>query len=198
MIIKRLSALDENELVSCIKCYQGVFAGEPWNEWKVCRVCSAHWGRELSPENHCGQTTEYFWPDATVRADLAEMAARPLDASLVAIENGEVIGFSLGYGIAVGELEKHLGIGTGIPSEETIAYQDDLGVAEQCRKRGIAKRLFAERLHLFRAQGLALGVVRTLAEPPSVTYGWYCRLGYQVVARYLDGRVIMVRSLQGL
>ena len=133
------------------------------------------------------------------------MAKKPLDASLVALNGAEVIGFGLGYGLGAEELEGHLGIEVlpqlahqGAPPTRVVAYQDDLGVLEGFRNKGIARRLFQERLKIFLSQDLELGIVRTLQDPPSVTYDWYLRLGYEVIARYPDGRVIMVRSLQGL
>lgn len=211
MITKSLDSLSASEMGSLVVCYQQVFAGEPWNEWMKCPRCDQQWGRAAKPElallsfTHCGGEVVPVWSETTVANDLKEMLAKPQDTSLVALCDEKVIAFALGYGIIASDLEVHLGIEIlatlgefGVKQSDVVAYQDDLGVLEAYRQQGIARRLFAQRLNEFRRRGLSIGVVRTLESPPSVTYDWYTRLGYQVIARYVGGRVVMARSFEGL
>lgn len=165
-----------------IACYQAVFAGWPWFE---------------------------AWPYEQVKQDLRHEIT-PQASCWLALSDENVIGFCWGYPIGRTELEVKL----GVPLEdwsgceripELIAYQDELGVLENCRGQKIARKLFALRLADFEAQGLEFGVVRTKVLPePSVTYEWFtAKLGYREMARYSqgDGRVVLgaplshVRSL---
>ncbi|HLD21297.1 MAG TPA: GNAT family N-acetyltransferase [Patescibacteria group bacterium] len=153
-----------------VETYQAVFAGSPWFE---------QWSRE--------QVLEDLQHEIT-----------PVSSCWLAMKKEQVIGFCWGHPITIAELEKKLGIGTGLPGDERVAYQAELGVLENFRGQGIARELFQRRRIDFLRQELVRGVVRTKeGPPPSVTYTWYLHDGYRVVARYPDGtgRVIMTRRL---
>ncbi len=154
---------------------------------------------------HCGQVLVDFWPRQQVLSEFCEEITK--DASCwLAIESNNVVGFTLGYPIALAALEAKLRIPITVPflgmfgSESRIAYQDEIGVVEAFRGRKIAKALLVQRHEDFLRLGLTVGVVRTRKSPePSVTYLWYTeKLGYQVIAEYKDGRVVLSRKLEGL
>lgn len=197
-------------LLPLVKCFQEVFADEPWNEWKICSVCQRKWGinehQELGSVAfcHCGKEVDDFWPTEQVLNDLAHELS-PSSSCWLATDQGRVVGFCFGYPITVAELEKKLGVlisepltKLGIAQNALVAYQDDLGVLKSYRQQGIARELTNNRLEDFRSQDLVIGVVRTLESPPSVTYDWYQKLGYIPIQRYPDGRVVMTRALADL
>lgn len=195
-----------------IACYQDVFADPPWNEWMKCPSCGEQWGKKHSQEVerlralHCGVPMEPYYTVEQVGETINKVLA--LDAPFWIAKHGErVIGFCWGYPTSLDELEKNLGISiresyqvmTG-QSDGRIAYQSELGLVEEFRGQKIARRLVSSRLEDFLARGLEVGVVRTKGLPdPSVTYLWFTgKLGYQQVATYPDGRVVLARRLHDL
>lgn len=194
-----------------IKCYQEVFADGPWHEWKKCPRCEKFWGKKdqallSSTEfHHCGVPLVDFWPKEQVTADLAHEIT-PEASCWLALASNEVIGFCLGYPIEISDLEVKLGLPImnklGNKGLGLVAYQDEVGVISDYRRRGIAKAMVARRLDDFLAQGLEWGIVRTRQNPEaSQTFLWYVeKLGYKILSSYpgRDGRVILGRKLAGL
>ncbi|MEI6650731.1 MAG: GNAT family N-acetyltransferase [Candidatus Moraniibacteriota bacterium] len=190
-------------------CYRSVFADPPWNEWLRCPTCSKYWGisewKQLRSSNykHCGNQVEEFWPQQKVISDIKlELTS---DSSCWIANNSKVIGFCWGYETDINHLEKKLEIELqNVMSHKfgmlgPIAYQDEIGVLSRYRGQGIAKEMFIRRLKDFLARGLDIGIVRTRFEPePSITYLWYKHLGYEIIAKYPDGRVVLARNLKFL
>lgn len=199
---------DARLLSDLANCYREVFGDEPWNEWKYCRKCNTKFGRNdfiLEEINfrRCDHDLVDFWPVEVVISDILEEVTAETSCWL-AINSEGVIGFCWGYPITPWELEKKLElpyvddyIKKVFGDVPIVAYQDELGLKKQYRNLGIAKEMFKRRLEDFRKQGLSLGVVRTKTNPPTVTYKWFTRMGYQLVAEYgdQDGRVILARTL---
>lgn len=203
----------ENEFVfsSLINCYRKVFGDEPWNEWKVCRKCGKKWGitqeSELRAADYycCDQKVEDFWPSEKVREDF--LGETQKDASCwLAIVRGQVIGFTLGYRILAADLARKLellGLAEEIEKvfrikrEGFVAYQDELGVLRDFRRRGIGKKLYESRKQDFLKMGLRVSIIRTMSNSGSVVYPWYKRLGYNVLAEYndKDKRVVLGREI---
>jgi len=198
-----------------VTCYKEVFAEAPWNEWKKCPVCQKYWGQKdfdlLASWDfrHCGAGLVDFWPNEQVFNDLNQITEKGSCWLAYDSDNEDhpLIGFCMGYPISANELEVQLGIKFGaelrkqLGNHETVAYQDDVGVIDEYRKQGVAKEMVTRRLQDFLGQNLKVGIVRTRELPEaSVTFGWYRRLGYIVLARYPegDGRVILGRNLDGL
>jgi GNAT superfamily N-acetyltransferase len=208
-----------------------VFSDAPWHEWLKCPVCQKYWGKKDQSflasirYQHCGVALVDFWPREQVLSDLLheittdsscwlavegdEPRKLPISQILQGdIEQitGEVIGFCWGYPITLGDLEKKLGVMLNwkfrFEKENLVAYQDEIGVLSDYRKKGIAKAMFVRRLHDFLARGLRVGYVRTRQYPePSETFLWYTqKLGYKIIATYPDddGRVILSRPFEGL
>lgn len=199
---------DPTVLGKVVTCYQAVFAAQPWSEWRRCAnpKCEAHWGIEQAAElaelgfSHHGQPVEEFWSTNTVRADLAAEFAMAGASSWLALSEGDVVGFCYGYPLTPAALEAKLeltnveaGLAHRFGEQTLVAYQDDLGVRNSHRRRGIARAMFGYRQADFVASGLMVCVVRTM--PGSVTYIWYMKLGYKLVAEYPDGRVVLASTL---
>lgn len=197
-----------------VECYREVFADTPWNEWYKCTKCGEHWGTKDKVQlehwgwHHCGKKLVEFWPREKVLQDL-KRELTPSTSCWISIEDdggkGKLVGFCWGYEISAKKLEKELGIKFKRKLDECvgqgrIAYQDDMGVLSSHRNRGIAKELFRVRLDDFLEEGLEIGIVRTRRAPePSQTYLWFHhRLGYEIIAEYEDGRVVLARKLEGL
>jgi GNAT superfamily N-acetyltransferase len=200
------------ELTELVDCYRRVFATPPWNEWKLCSACETKWGSEQRDELeaigfvHCDQPVQDFWPVDVVSADVRREVSR--EASCwVAWHGRSIVGFCWGYPITPSALAEKLGLSdlatvikTEFGEHEVVAYQDELGVDQRYRGRGIAHALFDLRLQDFRKAGLHVGVVRTMTNPPTVTYQWFTRIGYHTIASYndADGKVVLARVLGGI
>jgi ribosomal protein S18 acetylase RimI-like enzyme len=219
MLYKRFTLEDaDSRMPELVSCYQAVFATSPWNEWRICRLCNQQWGREEQSAlaaldfAHCGQPVEDYWPAAQVEADLRRELALPGAACYLAIDDrgsakdGPIVGFCHGYALDVAGLDQHLGLAgvsqavwAAFPGIDQVGYQDELGILQEYRGQGIARRLYELRSLSFASASLTTVLVRTMTNPPTVTYQWYTRLGYQVVAEYGDagGRVILAFSLNG-
>ena len=202
-----------------VECYREVFADRPWNEFLKCPECEKYWGHKDLSEltanqfRHCGVPLIDFWSREQVLTDIVHEITADASCwlSITSSRSGlttgayRVVGFCWGYPITIAELKEKLGIQfsiNGNDRDETVAYQDEVGVSSPYQGRGIAKSLVHERLKDFLGRGLKFGVVRTRETPePSVTFSWYTKkLGYEILARYPgdDGRVILGRSLEGL
>ncbi len=195
-----------------IDLYRQVFAVAPWREWKKCEICGSFWGREDEKEleamnfTHCSRPLVDFWPCAEVRNEWLEEIT-PEASSWIALDGCEPIGFCYGYPIRISDLEKKLGVVFEENLETlfdgnvngSVAYQDEMGVHENYRGCGIAKQMYLMRLIDFLNNGFSIGVMRTRETPePSVTYKWFMRIGYKIIARYpgTDGRVILAHDLR--
>lgn len=201
----------EELLSDLVDCYREVFGDTPWNEWKRCQRCNTKWGKndpllEEIEFRHCGMELVDFWPAEIVSSDILREVT-PEASCWLAINSEGVIGFCWGYPVILSELEKKLelfGMTHAIEKifgkTSIVAYQDELGLKQHYRGLGIAKEMFKKRLEDFRQQKLTVGVVRTKTNPPTVTYQWFRRMRYKVVARYDDddGRVILARTLSDL
>lgn len=193
-----LQALDPTDASICAsawQCYQAGFAGEPWNEWKQCCSCSASYGLSIGETERCPQcacTLKAYWPIEQISSDIMTSLSLPLAYCSVAQFDEQVVGLALGYAIAPIALSEQLGI--AIPSSHpTIAYQDEIVVHPDYQHHGIGRALYLHWMEWVADQGLPQVAARTLADPPSIVYRWYQRLGYRVCARYAapDQRVIL-------
>ncbi|MEK6839914.1 MAG: hypothetical protein AABX72_03160 [Nanoarchaeota archaeon] len=180
-----------------VKCYQEVFADDPWNEWKKCPICKEYWGRKdekyLKETDfiHCNVPVEDFWSDEEVIKDLLHEINQDKFA-WVGIERhtGRAISFCWGYPIQVSQLEEKLGIAFRKELMDTcgdvnvVAYQDDMGILPKFRSKPlvssfsidgvhfagpipIARAMFLKRFGDFLQEGLRVGVVRTRERPVS-------------------------------
>ncbi len=199
---------------SLVKCYQDIFSGEPWNEWRVCSVCGKKFNRNWELVDGwdsicCGEKLSEYWPESVVKNDiLSEITKEGSSFWIAVIEpSKQVVGFCWGYSIHIDDLALKLGrkdfarkFSNIFPDVKVIAYQDDMGVLPQYRGKNIATLMFHERLQDFLTIGLTVGVVRTKRNPPSVTYSWFAKLDYKIVDEYEDedDRVVLVKDLSKL
>lgn len=194
-----------------VECYREVFADSPWHEWLKCPRCHKYWGKKdqdflaANKFHHCNTPLVDFWPREQVIYDLYHEISSKTSCWL-AMQNDSVVGFCWGYPIILSDLEDKLNISLSTQPElkgvKRLAYQDEVGVLSAYRGQKIAKKMIAQRLQDFLAQGLKVGIVRTRQSPePSTTFLWYTgKLGYKIIANYPepDGRVILGREFNGL
>lgn len=197
-----------------VECYRQVFAATPWFEWKVCSNCDKKWGIEHEQElteldhHHCDNPVEDFWPVGQVRKDILHETSGEHSACWLALDQGKVVGFCWGYGITPTELEEKLefpGLADTIhkhfDEHALVAYQDDMGLLNEYRGKGLAKALMIHRQRDFVAMDLPVGIMRTKKAPPTITYLWFDgKLDYKTIGEYNDAdeRVILARSFVGL
>ncbi len=210
--VERFTVAQNNgRLDQLVECYRAVFAGHPWNEWRVCPVCRKKWGiseRQLLGDSfeHCGVLVNDYWPASKVLSDIRHEITEKASC-WVTILNNNVIGFCWGYPTPLAGFDEKLGlpgaahaIRSAFGDAELVAYQDELGVLEAYRGRGLAKAMYLARRQDFLSQGLTIGTVRTKRTPPSVTYSWFVNKGYKVVAEYhdADDKVILASNIDEL
>jgi len=196
-------------LPSLVDCYRQVFADAPWNEWLKCPTCGTRKGiQEVNGKpvmcTDCAVQMIDFWPVDQVRQDILHEVG-DMDAQCwLLVADEQVVGFCWGYPISLAQLAKKVELSldlwmdqAGLTPETMVAYQDELGVLNAYRGQGHARNLVAKRMVDFEHAGLELGVMRTQTDPPTVTYHWYRRKGYEIVARYPepDTRVLMAMKL---
>lgn len=190
-----------------VDCYRNVFSDTPWNEWLKCGVCGKYWGRkdiEYIKDItflHCGQPLVDFWPKEVVLSDIRNEIRSDISSCWLAFDKDRVIGFCWGYPATTTALTEKMGLsidfqllGINGAQKASFALQDEVGVLAPYRGRKIAKELVRLRNKDFLNMGLDLGIVRTRESPePSITYLWYSKIGYRILARYPngDGRVVM-------
>ena len=200
-----------DHLAQLVECFRNVFAEPPWNELLKCPACNQYWGtKHLSVltetgYSHCGAPLVDYWSRSSVLHDIHHEVTNEASCWL-AICHDQVIGFTWGYPIRIDALAEKLKVplnvlSFGLTADSIVVYQDEVGIVSEYRKRGISKELVKRRNRDLCINGAHIGVVRTRKDPePSVTYTWYQRLGYQIVAEYPpgDGRVVMAHDLNKL
>lgn len=199
---------DEAHLTAqIVEIYKDVFSDDPWNEWLQCPECHRYWGVKDATEvvalgyEHCGQSLIDYWQRSQVYKDITGEVQRDQSSCWLAMDGSKVVGFCWGYAMNIPDFNSKVNLDVdysviGVDNNPTviIAHQDEVGVIADYRKQNIAKQLVSLRSRDFLDMGLQYGVVRTRETPkPSVTYTWYTKIGYQILARYPvdDGRVIM-------
>ncbi len=212
-LIKFSNSKNEGLLPQLVGCYQDVFADPPWNEWMKCSICGKYWGKKdsdalLRMEFECCSTPlKEFWPKEEVKDNIRNEVTDK-SSCVLALCDGQVVGFCWGYPITLPDLEQKLGLeflallSERWGNQDVVAYQSEMGLLKRHRGQGIAQRMFQRRQKDFLDHGLKVGVVRTREFPePSVTFLWFTqKLGYQVMTRYPgdDGRVVLARELHSL
>lgn len=207
--LERENLADNPLLSQLVECYRQVFAEEPWNEWLKCPQCQYRLGinqvnGQLPVCPDCQIGLVEYWPAEQVEQDILHEVGSNDSWCWLVVDLSRLIGFCWGYTISVANLERKLGVSLAglcerfkLDLNSEVAYQDELGILHEYRGTGLGRGLVINRLNDFLTNGLQIGVMRTQAEPPTVTYGWYLRKGYEVVARYPvgDNRVVMARCL---
>lgn len=202
---------DNHLLEGLVNCYRSVFADEPWNEWKKCTLCGQKWGISESEKlkwmdfRCCGKELIDFWPKEKVKEDIQHEISSD-SFCLLALDDENVIGFCWGYLIHPMDLEEKTEL-SRLSSiiiskfgDESVGYQDEIGVLPSYRDLRIGKFLHRERLNYFRGHDAETAVTRTKSNPPTVTFHWYQRIGYKIIAEYhdIDGRVILAARLKDI
>ncbi|MEI6378795.1 MAG: GNAT family N-acetyltransferase [Candidatus Falkowbacteria bacterium] len=212
---RKINNLDNAaEAEKLARCYQEVFAGYPWNEYKKCPDCGVRWGKEDAPEDgrcsKCDATPVLvdFWAKEDVINDFQKQLQSSSGVLCVAVNSrDEITGFCSGYETTPEELEKHLQLPElakwlrcYFPNGVRFGYQDEIGVLDSYRGQKIATELFKKRMEDFKASGLDIAVLRTKTMPPTITFKWYPRLGYSVIQCYHDDdcRVIMATEIKSI
>ena len=210
-------APDEPVLPDLVKLYQDVFADPPWNECLKCTACERKFSRQWAfvREDRFGHSRDCdrcevegtvvpFWSDEVVVGDFRGVLLGRNASCYLARCGTEVIGFTYGREYGAEELAHELKLPAtaaallrGYGTEARYAYQDEIAVASAYRQLGVAKELFRLRQKDFEANGLTVGVTRTQTRPQTVTFSWYTRMQYAIVAAYGDdgARVILAQRL---
>ncbi len=195
-----LSKAKASQILSLADAYAKVFSTDSaWNEFYKCPRCSSSFPESyLATEcSHCTQEGYSvplvpYWPTTIILSDFYKEMSKEGAVCIVASDKSEnIVGFCWGYLLKVDHhLEEHLGAPGLIESmknfgitDEYVAYQDEIAVIPTFQKQGIAKKLFQERhRHFHEKIPNGTAIFRTLASPPSSTYGWMIeKLGYQVI-----------------
>ena len=164
---------DEELIPQVVKCYQEVFAEDPWNEWKRCPSCKKYLGKKdekiLKESNfiHCNVPMEDFWKDEEVIKDLLHEINQDKFAWVGIVKDiGKVVSFCWGFPVDINQLEEKLGIIFRnelvkiCGDVDIVAYQDDMGILEEFRSKllvsgfSLGHRNFAGPISIARAMFL--------------------------------------------
>ena len=136
---------DHSTTAQVVECYREVFADTPWNEWLRCCKCSKYWGKKdgalLASMRflHCGVPLTDFWSRDQVVADFLHEITEESSCWL-AINDNQVVGFTLGYPIDSNQLMEKLGLEFRIDFH-FVRYQDDIGLLSPYRQSKVGKAL---------------------------------------------------------
>jgi len=194
-----------------IECYREVFAESPWHEWFRCQECEGYWGKEDKAElvenefQHCGKPVIPFWPHHKVLSNIKRELSAEKSSCWLALDNKQVVGFCWGYQITLENLEEELGVqisadplSESLRFTDPVVYQSELGVRRSHRQQGIGKQLVLKRLKDLRQWEAEYTTTRVRKSPEqSITYKWYRRLNFKVIASYGDGRAVVGREIAG-
>lgn len=127
---------------------------------------------------------------ATVEAEFLDYLAIPDAAFLLAEEEGEIIGCSLGFALGRKPEVARLVVAPW----DSAFYLSELFVARDRRHQGVARRLVAERFAVARDIGFRRAVVRTSVDQPIIRR-LYAGLGFVELARQ---EVLSAKEFQGI
>lgn len=175
---KVYESLDRETKQQMARVYQEAFGGYPWFEAFRCQNCGS-FAADREKCKKCGQTD---LGEAYPTADLVEsyfpsMLADYTPGVLIVSRSpeGEVVGFSTGGGIKLGELvqKKYQGKTqildsilrqTGLSPKELVAYENETCVLPSMQKGGIGRRLNRARISELR-KSFASICGRTINQP---------------------------------
>ena len=178
-----------------VETYRQVFGGDDWKEWKMCSNGHKYSRRESDNIEYCpecGEKLSFYWPSSVVEEKIRNDIALKGSVFVIALFAGKVIGFSWGFTMDKSIAEEHL---DNFPSQLSYLaqknggyfwYQNELGVLEEFRRRGVAKMLFKERMRISLKETRCENfIIRTY--PQAKTFKWYRRIGYKIIHRYERG-----------
>lgn len=200
---------------SLITCYQNVYAGDPWFEWRRCncRLGTTSYyrkwppGTELTNCPDCHAPLTEFWPASQVEQDIRSEAEEKDAAFFVALTpDNTVVGAAWGYRVGLHHLEQKLDLpGRLIPvianlhgnNVNEVIYLDDLIVHPNWQGHGIMQSLVAARFRSLLNPQTTCVVYRT--NPKTKTFTFYQKhFGFGVICAYggEDNRVILSANPQ--
>lgn len=171
---------EKDKLLKLAKLYANAFAGDPWNEYKVCKnFHNFGWKqRELTICTNCNQSLDLFYPvDKTVAYITDELTKKNSTLFTFEDSDGNVLAAGWGFECDIKELQekyrtpamkqKLVETIRTVEKIEKVFYLSEVFVDEAARQRGIAKTI-TNRL-CGTAQSLNLNLVmRTRRDSPMV------------------------------
>ncbi|MFP4424154.1 MAG: N-acetyltransferase family protein [Candidatus Woesearchaeota archaeon] len=134
------------DLLSIIEVYQKAFAGEPWNEYRICKACYTEYSKEefmdAVNKNQCKScleplNTEEYWKPEDIIKNLNDTLSKKEGIVYVA-ENGQgVVGFVWGSPGYPDNREENLG---DIIRPESF-YLKEIAVSADCQDKGVGSTL---------------------------------------------------------
>lgn len=168
---------EQSKLVKIARLYANAFAGDPWNEYKVCD--SGHYfGRqpELNSCTNCGQPLKIAYPEESTSEYIAKEITNP-EGTLITFEDesGEVFAAGWGYACAAEEFKYSLEMKKKVADRikkvaekaQRLFYLSEIMVDAAVQKQGIATKI--TKCLFEAAQSLNLNLVmRTRFDSPMV------------------------------
>lgn len=171
---------EKDKLARIAELYANAFAGDPWNEYKVCQ--NGHYfglkQSELTSCTNCREPLKIAYPEEETVAYITKELTRQ-NGTLITFEdkNGKVLAAGWGYACTIEELQakySSLEMRQKVVEKiktakkvERVFYLSEMMVDEAVRKRGIAKTITKRLCGI--AQSLDLNLVmRTRKDSPMV------------------------------
>jgi len=170
--------LSSEQKLAMAKVYQEAFGGYPWYEVFKCSGCE-EFARTDDACNHCGGNSfsEAYPVDWLVNEYFPHMLMQYPPGVLITLEeSGQMIGFTTGGAITLGQLieDKYKGkseilasiIGkTGVSPDEVVFYENETCISASLQQRGSGGKLNLARVRMASEMGFSLVCGRTINQP---------------------------------
>lgn len=162
--IRKIGLSQEDAVEKIASVYQRTFGSGPWNEGYRCPACGRAFPLSCSKKKCpiCEQAIlEEYWPLEKIISDFSVEMAKPKSLCLVALADGEVIGFAWGYEIVINpSIDQHLEApGLHTLTEGVYFYLDEAAILPPFQNKGIGKKLIQQ---IFMEQSQSNVLLRTL------------------------------------
>lgn len=172
---------EKSKLLKIVRLYANAFAGDPWNEYKICQN-GHYFGRQLSELTsctNCSQPLKIAYPEEETSEYIAKEVTKP-EGTLITFEDesGEVFAAGWGYACTTEELQAKYSslemkekvvdrIKKAAEKVQKVFYLSEIMVDTVVQKQGIATKI--TKCLFETAQSLNLNLVmRTRSDSPMV------------------------------
>lgn len=154
--------IDSNKLATITQLYTNVFAGEPWNEYKICTSNTKHYfGRDVGDHNvcrFCEGSLDLYYPFERTKEKIKRELSGPNSILCTSeTDTGDVLGAGWGLSYTPTEFaekkyrteemkERVVNLLQGLNGDNQLFYLSEMMVHESARQRGLGT-LMAKQLN---------------------------------------------------
>ncbi|MFO7711414.1 MAG: GNAT family N-acetyltransferase [Candidatus Woesearchaeota archaeon] len=191
----------QEDMFSIIEVYQKAFAGEPWNEYRICKNCETEYSKpeflDAVNNNQCKDcleplNTEEYWKPEDIISNLKGTLSNKEGIVYVA-ENGQgVVGFVWGNPGYPDNREEKLG---NIIRPDSF-YLKEIAVSADCQDKGVGSKLAQTFVDEVKERGYNGTYLRTnLKNQPAIHV--FRKVGYNPTRLHDQGKKDCFYMMQG-